>query len=1084
MSSIGLGYSASDVDEHSSDIASISLYNRHLRPMMRFSNEQLKETKEELSAVHFSMRSRHNSFSKKGLPCADYYGIGGKKVFVINRGTTNQVNVMDIIGGGKDSQGVVFPAGVSFIIRGFTDEPKIIDKTRLVQGYLRQNVKILNQAIIESGLFCKGDLAEKTKEITIILADKYDYPAGDHRKNNIIILNAPDIASMIDNKEDPVFISTLLTSLLTEELTHERDSEGNMTEEIMAGLCARNTVYNLAVNDKSLFRYIRFLTRYGKGVKGQKDYLGYLSKAIPVYGIYRDLYKISQNLWFDNDYKARELFKMMDPGLWASKEIGKNPGLFLKNIDIERLIRLTFNIRFLFTSKRLIKSYESYMDPKRETWITANHPELKDKRIAYSSLQFGAGDQIKEMSDKGFNFIGTGLAYKNIGQSVEYIYKDFLSMPKKEVMDKEGKPLRLKIPMYAHTVYARVWEVQFGRSRLYLLDTNLEDNAGWMRGITETLHTEEMREDGLNKTDLHQAYILGIGQAMLFERLGIRPDFSHLSGDHADFAVIGMIRNLMDDEGLSFKEASIAVYYKTLVEAYTPVIANNWKLDNTDITGELGYVFSSENFENLDIKEMISLGKSYNGFNAAGKIFNGVSVPYYQSIELQELLKTMPIDIIKDEELWRVHMASKKRLIEFIGQYKGRDIFKKEALTIVVSEGLAGYDENNWAFSKDFERIKTILKKAQDSNTPVQIIFVDTVYAKDNENRGRIIGGILSELEKEGMENQVVFLEGHGADITHYLAQGADIWFSYPEARKASFVNGRNAAMVNGAVVAGIRTGFTDRFWLDRKNALFFDDVKDFCDTLENFIIPVYYRLSPLFDYYDEMKRDKEAADWTMPSEPWLSLIRESLKTGLQRFSADRMIKDFTDRYYKRGVLSSLKIEKDGYRLARLIPELIKNPDELLQGMTNKNKNIKLSGTIESLEIELELGIVPPEAVEVSIIFKEEDRAEQAIKMQPVECIDALKARWRYRGIIDSLAIEEGRVYVYQVRLRPVINLGEESNWYEKRTQESELKIISAPVSIEKQEEKRPVIIKNGLILDLERLLKHIGIQRRVFSGT
>ena len=105
--------------------------------------------------------------------------------------------------------------------------------------------------------------------------------------------------------------------------------------------------------------------------------------------------------------------------------------------------------------------------------------------------------------------------------------------------------------------------------------------------------------------------------------------------------------------------------------------------------------------------------------------------------------------------------------------------------------------------------------------------------------------------------------------------------------------------------------------------------------------------------------------------------------------------------------------------------------------------------------------------------------------MQPVECIDAVGARWRYRGIIDSPVIEESRVYVYQVMLRPVINLKEESNWSEKRTQESELKIISATTLIEKQEEEHPVIMKNGLTLDLEGLLRHIFIHNRgVFSGT
>ena len=77
------------------------------------------------------------------------------------------------------------------------------------------------------------------------------------------------------------------------------------------------------------------------------------------------------------------------------------------------------------------------------------------------------------------------------------------------------------MPLGDRTVLAAVWRVRLGRVTLYLLDTDLEENAPWDRELSARLY------GGDRETRVQQEIILGIGGVRALRALG-REDGLHV----------------------------------------------------------------------------------------------------------------------------------------------------------------------------------------------------------------------------------------------------------------------------------------------------------------------------------------------------------------------------------------------------------------------------------------------------------------------------------------------------------------------------------------------------------------------------
>ena len=138
----------------------------------------------------------------------------------------------------------------------------------------------------------------------------------------------------------------------------------------------------------------------------------------------------------------------------------------------------------------------------RNTWWTRTVPHLAGQTIAYFSAEFAlhqslpiyagglgvlAGDHCKEASDLGVPLVGVGFMYPQGyfhqrlsgegWQEESYERLNWNDAPIDAATTPDGKPCIIAVPLGDRSVLITVWRVRLGRVVLYLLDTDLEENA-------------------------------------------------------------------------------------------------------------------------------------------------------------------------------------------------------------------------------------------------------------------------------------------------------------------------------------------------------------------------------------------------------------------------------------------------------------------------------------------------------------------------------------------------------------------------------------------------------------------------------
>lgn len=303
------------------------------------------------------------------------------------------------------------------------------------------------------------------------------------------------------------------------------------------------------------------------------------------------LQEIANNLWWSWNEDALDLFKKIDMSLW--EKCGRNPVKFLQNVSQKNLAAKLKDSKFMDSFKGVVKSYTKYMnDP--DTWYAKHHQDKKNNSVAYFSAEYGitevlpiysgglgvlSGDHCKSASDLGIPFNAIGLFYKQgyFNQKInregwqETVFKDLnlSQLPILPVLDSNGEQALISVELPGRDVYARIWNVKVGRINLYLMDTDINCNSQYDRALTARLY------GGDHETRIQQEIFLGIGGIRLLDVLGIQPTCYHMNEGHSSFMGLELIRKLMKDKNLSFREAKEVVSSCSVFTTHTPVPAGN-----------------------------------------------------------------------------------------------------------------------------------------------------------------------------------------------------------------------------------------------------------------------------------------------------------------------------------------------------------------------------------------------------------------------------------------------------------------------------------------------------------------------------
>jgi glycogen phosphorylase len=458
----------------------------------------------------------------------------------------------------------------------------------------------------------------------------------------------------------------------------------------------------------------------------------------------RSLDRLSWNYWWSWSVDGAATFRDLDADIWEDCE--HNPRLLLARTSEYRLAQMATDPLYIERVRKLVADFDRYMKSSAaQTW--AGRPGSSEitwqRPVAYFCAEFGvhnslplysgglgmlAGDHLKSASDLGLPLVAVGLLYRygyfrqrlrrDGWQEEHYGETHPEELPIHKVKNEDGTALTIDLMIRERLVHAQVWRADVGRVQLYLLDTNIPENQEIDRLVTGHLY------GGDRETRVVQEMLLGIGGVRLLRELKIDPSVFHLNEGHSAFLTLELARELVQSQGLGFKEASQQVRERCVFTTHTPIAAGNDEFDAELIAKCFG---SYESGLGLTHAEFIALGRvdphnpkepfgltplairmcrSTNGVSrkhgevsralwqrlwpekAVGEVpithvTNGVHAPswvaalidsLYQKyvgedwpVKTQDrLLWEQSIARIPDAELWAAHLLLKQRLIAFI----------------------------------------------------------------------------------------------------------------------------------------------------------------------------------------------------------------------------------------------------------------------------------------------------------------------------------------------------------------------------------------------------------------------------------
>ncbi len=693
----------------------------------------------------------------------------------------------------------------------------------------------------------------------------------------------------------------------------------------------------------------------------------------------KELYEVAGNLYWSWHYEITELFRRVDYELW--KQCAHNPIRMLGMASQARLEDLSHNEGFLY---QLQKAQEKLTE-------TLNAPSWFDKiyargdmrpTIAYFSAEFGvheslpiysgglgilAGDHLKSASELGVPLVGIGLLYQkgyfrqylntDGWQQEHYIDNDFHNMPLELVRKESGSPMTIDIQFPARTVTAQVWKASVGRIPLYLLDTNLPENATFDRTITQTLY------GGDSEMRICQEIVLGIGGLKALYAMNLEPTVCHMNEGHAAFMALERVRRIRSRYKMTYEEAFEAAKASNVFTVHTPVAAGNDEFPVEMMDKYFGHYYGKLG---LNREQFLALGRvnpdsatesfkmpvlairtsgHRNGVSQlhgevsrniwAGlwrelpneevpinAITNGVHVKTWLSAEVNLLFERYlgarwseeivdksiwhNIEQIPDEELWRIHQRCKERLVGFARSRLKRQLQRRGAFHTELSwaEEVLDPEALTIGFARRFATYKRgnlllreperLIELLNNSETPVQFIFAGKAHPRDTAGKEIVRQLVHFATEHPEIRRRLVFLEDYDIDIARYMVQGVDVWLNNPRRpMEASGTSGMKAAM-NGV----LNMSTLDGWWCEG----YIPDGGWIIGAGEEYDDLSYQDQVESQAIFNLLEQEVVPLYFAQSKERlprrWIRRMKNTIKWCAPRFNTNRMVADYTRKFY------------------------------------------------------------------------------------------------------------------------------------------------------------------------------------------
>ncbi|MCU0847214.1 MAG: alpha-glucan family phosphorylase [Spirochaetes bacterium] len=642
---------------------------------------------------------------------------------------------------------------------------------------------------------------------------------------------------------------------------------------------------------------------------------------------------------------------------------------------------------------------------------------------------------------------------------------DFHNIPASPVRDDSGKPMIISVSMPGREVYAQIWKINIGKVTLFLLDTNIEMNSLDDRILTDQLY------GGDNEMRIKQEILLGIGGLRALRAMQVDITVYHMNEGHPAFLAIERTVNLIEEKKTPFHVAFEYVMSSNVFTTHTPVPAGNDRFEPEMIDKYLSNYYSrlgisrdrflSLGRENPENKKepfcmtvlAIKMSSGCNGVSKLhgkvsrnmwknlwptlpvheipiGHITNGIQTLSWTSDEMMRLFNRymgprwidnpadttiwQNIDDIPDSELWRSRERLRERLVSFARKRlkeqllargvspkeaeKANSVLDPDALTIGFGRRFATYKRATLLL-RSIEKLVSLL---HDKDRPLQIIFAGKAHPMDNMGK-ELIRQIIHITNDERFKDKIVFLEDYDINIARYLVQGVDIWLNNPiRPKEASGTSGMKV-VPNG----GLNISVLDGWWVEAynsENGWAIGKGEEYTD------LAYQDEVESLF-LYNIIEQEVKPAFYTrgvdgIPRE-WVKKMKESMKTICSEFNTNRMVKDYTEKYYKPAHRNHLKFSTEDFKYSKDISEwksrvMQKWGDIEIINLAFEHKGEITVGTKVSVSAEVRLGGLKPEDVLVELYFGALDSTGNII--------EGVALPMNLRESMDGTHIYEGRI--------------------------------------------------------------------------
>ncbi|NLT30145.1 MAG: glycosyltransferase family 1 protein [Propionibacterium sp.] len=707
----------------------------------------------------------------------------------------------------------------------------------------------------------------------------------------------------------------------------------------------------------------------------------------------RPLLELSLNLRWAWHEPTRELFRAIDPDLWDA--VGHDPQDLLSQVEPDRLRTLANDRKFVRRLDLLHADLTDYLTSDHWYQRWAAESENAPSAIAYFSAEFGvsevlpqysgglgilAGDHLKAASDLGVPILGVGLLYRHgyFRQSLNaagwqqerYPLLDPNDMPL-TLLTEDDQPVYITVPVRGRTLTAAIWVAQIGRVPLLMLDSDVEANGEYERGVTDKLY------GGGADHRLAQEVLLGIGGVRAVrEYCRITghpvPEVYHANEGHAGFLGLERIREYMVNASMDFDTALEHTRAATVFTTHTPVPAGIDRFPRDMVADQFRtfeplpldriMALGTEDFEGGDAGRYnmavmgLRLGQRANGVSQLhgevsrdmfqglwrdfdstevpiGSVTNGVHHRTWIHPELLELLESpledsetvidgydwSALDRVDDNTIWSLKNRMRGDLVSMA---------RTRLLKSHRQRGLTG--SSDWisnaldpqvltfGFARrgaSYKRLTLMLRDADrlkrlllDPERPIQIVIAGKSHPADDTGKS-LIQTMVQFADDPEVRGRIVFLPDYDISLARPLYPGCDVWINNPlRPYEACGTSGMKAAM-NGAANLSIRDGWWDE--------LYHPDWGWEIPSAEGILDPEQrdeHEANSLYEIIENeiVPRFYDRDAHGLPSR-WIQMVRDTISGLAPQVLASRMVRDYVTQMYAPAAESAERTNAEGF---------------------------------------------------------------------------------------------------------------------------------------------------------------------------